>query len=293
MGHTTTKIVLVLVGLLAGLYALAGVGQLVGVLFRNGGSPYEVSNIAANVVPVCLGLIVCVACFRHVLKRGKAATHNGAAVPSYPGVYVEEFSTVPTIKGVSTSTTAFVGSAPAGPVDEPVTITSFAEFEQQFGGLWTESRLGFSVRDFFLNGGTHAVVIRVNHAASGTISDADFIDPGKELASEGLFALKKADLVNLLCIPPYNQQDNVDANVLAAAVRLCEDRRAFSSHGSACRIRFATTQSKTSLPAALWLACMLELTPVAACGRLPRARKHGWLAIRNSVCRFPTVTTNS
>ncbi|WP_229369289.1 phage tail sheath family protein [Umezawaea beigongshangensis] len=82
--------------------------------------------------------------------------------PSYPGVYVEELpSSVRTITTVSTSVTAFVGHTAKGPVDQAVTITSFADFERRFGGLSAGSPLGHSVQQFFLNGGTIAVVVRV------------------------------------------------------------------------------------------------------------------------------------
>jgi len=81
---------------------------------------------------------------------------------TYPGVYIEEVpSGVRTIVGVATSVTAFVGRARRGPTDTPVTVTSFGEFERTFGGLWKESRLGFSVRDFFLNGGSTTIVVRL------------------------------------------------------------------------------------------------------------------------------------
>jgi phage tail sheath protein FI len=85
---------------------------------------------------------------------------------TYPGVYIEEIpSGVRTITGVATSITAFVGRALRGPVDvdEVVTINSFADFERIFGGLWVESTLGFAVRDFFLNGGSQAVIVRLYH----------------------------------------------------------------------------------------------------------------------------------
>ena len=81
---------------------------------------------------------------------------------SYPGVYVEEIpSGVRTITAVATSITAFVGRAQRGSTSEPVTVTSFGDFEREFGGLWKGSDLGFSVRDFFLNGGGTAVVVRL------------------------------------------------------------------------------------------------------------------------------------
>lgn len=82
--------------------------------------------------------------------------------PTYPGVYIEEIpSGVRTIVGVATSITAFVGRAPRGPVDEAVEINSYGDFERMFGGLWAESWLGFAVRDFYLNGGSRAIIARV------------------------------------------------------------------------------------------------------------------------------------
>jgi phage tail sheath protein FI len=81
---------------------------------------------------------------------------------SYPGVYVQEIpSGVRTITGVATSITAFIGRAARGPTDQAVVCNSFGDFETIFGGLWNASALGFSVRDFFLNGGSKAVVVRL------------------------------------------------------------------------------------------------------------------------------------
>lgn len=81
---------------------------------------------------------------------------------TYPGVYVEEIgSGVRAITGVATSITAFVGRAARGPVNEPVTITNFGDFQRRYGGLWKRSTLGFSVRDFYLNGGSTGVVVRL------------------------------------------------------------------------------------------------------------------------------------
>ena len=84
---------------------------------------------------------------------------------TYPGVYVEELpSGVRTITGVATSVTAFIGRARKGPIDEAVDITSFADFERTFGGLWLDSTMSFAVRDFFLNGGARAVIVRLFHS---------------------------------------------------------------------------------------------------------------------------------
>jgi phage tail sheath protein FI len=272
--------------------------------------------------------------------------------PTYPGVYIEEIpSGVRTITGVATSITAFIGAAKRGPtdVDGPVTINSYGDFERIFGGLWAPSALGFAVRDFYLNGGSQAIIVRLapggtaaeidlatgaaapndtlplvaaNSGAWGnnlratvdfntkapantklfnlTISEVDpvttqvvtsekflnvSVDPAdpryvpgvlkdgstlvsvktalnvpivpnvrpsaattnatansgtngnaiavgdfngvnKETNKQGLFALEKADLFNLLCIPPYLGSGNVDTALLAAATAYCQKRRA-------------------------------------------------------------------
>ena len=94
--------------------------------------------------------------------------------PTYPGVYIEEISSgVRTIVGVATSITAFIGRAQRGPVNEPTTINGFADFERMFGGLWNESRLGFAVRDFFLNGGGQAVIVRLFNPTFASFEDQE------------------------------------------------------------------------------------------------------------------------
>jgi phage tail sheath protein FI len=88
---------------------------------------------------------------------------------SYPGVYIEEVpSGVRTIVGVATSITAFVGRALRGPVNQPVRVQSFTEFERIFGGLWTSSGLSYAVQHFFLNGGGDALLVRVVHTGDAT-----------------------------------------------------------------------------------------------------------------------------
>ena len=94
------------------------------------------------------------------------------AALTYPGVYVEEIpSGVHTITGVATSITAFIGRAIRGPTDDPVTINSYGDFERVFGGLWVESTLGYAVRDYFLNGGSQAIIVRLYHPKFATAAD--------------------------------------------------------------------------------------------------------------------------
>ncbi len=60
------------------------------------------------------------------------------------------------------SATAFVGPTPRGPVDHAVEISSPEEFLKIFGTPECHCRMEFSVRQFFANGGSNAVVVRVS-----------------------------------------------------------------------------------------------------------------------------------
>ena len=105
---------------------------------------------------------------------------------TYPGVYIEEIpSGVRTITGVATSITAFIGRALRGPVDDPVRVQSFAEFERTFGMLWRDSTLGYAVSHFFLNGGADALIVRVH--AGATAATVTIGGLGLIAASPGLW----------------------------------------------------------------------------------------------------------
>lgn len=98
-------------------------------------------------------------------------TNAAAARPTYPGVYVEELpSSTRAISAVTTSVTAFVGHTRRGPLNEPVRVTGFADFERRFGGLSAQSPLAYAVHQFFGNGGSVAVIVRVAKAGSGKAS---------------------------------------------------------------------------------------------------------------------------
>ncbi len=253
--------------------------------------------------------------------------------PTYPGVYIEEIpSGVRTITGVATSITAFVGAAARGPESEPTTIYSFADFERIFGGLSARSTMSYAVHDFYTNGGSQAVVVRlINGATKATISlpigaltleaasagawgnnlsatvdyntadptnnnlfnltvsevrgatekflnvsiapadarflprvlkqssnlvrvqndvvnvrpdavttnatansgsdgndltGAQFSGAGMQANKTGIYALEKADLFNLLCLPPLTQAADMPANVYQGALAYCVSRRA-------------------------------------------------------------------
>ena len=82
--------------------------------------------------------------------------------PTYPGVYIEEIpSGVRTITGVATSITAFIGRTLRGLENEPTIINSFSDFERMFGGLDVDYPMSYAVRDFYLNGGSQAIIVRL------------------------------------------------------------------------------------------------------------------------------------
>lgn len=94
-------------------------------------------------------------------------------VPTYPGVYLEEVpSGVRTIASVSTSDTAFVDFFRHGPTEKAVRITSFNDFEREFGGLDPRSAASYAIQQYFLNGGSVAWVVRVlaNNATTADLT---------------------------------------------------------------------------------------------------------------------------
>lgn len=58
-----------------------------------------------------------------------------------------------------------MGRTLRGPVESPVLLCSFAEFQRVFGGLWQPSPLGYAIEQFFDNGGREACVVRVVNGA--------------------------------------------------------------------------------------------------------------------------------
>ena len=91
--------------------------------------------------------------------------------PTYPGVYIEELpSAVRTITGVPTSIAAFVGAAPRGRTDQPVHVTSLADYERAFGRLDASSPMSYAVSQFYQNQGSEAQIVRiVSHDVAATI----------------------------------------------------------------------------------------------------------------------------
>ena len=142
-----------------------------------------------------------------------------------PGVEIEEVGGH-IITGVPTAICAFVGSCAQGPVEDPVRVTSYPEFEGTFGGLSSGSGLGYAVQDFFANGGDSAIILRLV-AEDGVLTETDYVGAGFEDADKGIYALAKVDLFTLLCLPPPVPDGDLPQMVWKAALAYCARRRAF------------------------------------------------------------------
>src|SRR5205823_13158852 len=58
------------------------------------------------------------------------------------------------------------------------------------------------------------------------LTEGIFTGAGKEASKQGMFNLAKADLFNLLCIPPYLSSGDVNKTLIDAAAAYCAKRRA-------------------------------------------------------------------
>ena len=79
-----------------------------------------------------------------------------------PGVYMEEVSSgSKPIEAVGTAVAAFVGFAEKGVPNEPILVTNWTQFTQNFGGFIPGSYLAHAVYQYFANGGGTCYVVRV------------------------------------------------------------------------------------------------------------------------------------
>ncbi len=112
------------------------------------------------------------------------------------------------ITDAPTGVAAFIGAAKKGRVNGAVRVASFGEFEKQFGALASGLHLGWAVRQFFVNGGVTAIVVRIANGASAA------------QVGKGVRALDGIDF-NLLALP------GISTPAITAAADYCGERRAF------------------------------------------------------------------
>jgi uncharacterized protein len=131
-----------------------------------------------------------------------------AVTVSYPGVYIDEFTPGAPIKGVGTSTAAFIGVVGKNQSSPPTLVQSWDAFVKDFGAIpkdVTASYLAPAVYGFFRNGGTACYIVL-------TTSEVLTQDPGSVLDQ-----LKPYDDISLVCVP-----GNTDETVQKAIKVHCE-----------------------------------------------------------------------
>lgn len=96
---------------------------------------------------------------------------------TYPGVYIQEIpSGFRAISGVSTSIAAFVGMAKRGPlldpanpeVYQPARVLGFKDYERIFSADTSQGEMTDQIRQFFINGGEQAFIVRVAQGGGAT-----------------------------------------------------------------------------------------------------------------------------
>lgn len=130
------------------------------------------------------------------------------------------------IAAVSTDVTAFLGRTRRGPTDAPRLVQSMREFEDLYGGPWTESPLGASVWHYFLNGGRQALICAIE-TGGAPLEAMHVSDPALEADGRGLWMLDRCLDVNIVCIPPFQHGLDVDTATWDAAIDWAWRRRAF------------------------------------------------------------------
>jgi len=148
------------------------------------------------------------------------------ATLTYPGVYIEEISSgVHTITGVATSIAAFVGWAPEGRTDKATLVQSWSDFAYQFGGLDARSLLGYSVNQFFGNGGQQAYIVRlvgpgastgsiaVPASGGGTAFTSNAIDSGQWSSQYGVRIVQSPDPTRFSVLVVYTPTSNQETVV--------------------------------------------------------------------------------
>jgi uncharacterized protein len=159
----------------------------------------------------------------------------------------QQLDAVPEVRGVPTSIAAFVGRAWRGPIDEPIAIGSWSEYERTFGGLWRPSTMGFAVQQFFTNGGEQAVVVRVatrtgeRRATAASMSVGDWTFEAADPGSWGRNLIVTFDASPVIAAaPPASQRNLFDVTIVDDAAGTADDD---SRGGTGATERFPSVSS--------------------------------------------------
>ncbi|WP_328619889.1 phage tail sheath subtilisin-like domain-containing protein [Streptomyces sp. NBC_00354] len=186
-----------------------------------------------------------------------------------PGVYRDARRPPPSFRPVRLDIAGFAGVAPRGPVDEPVAVDRWTDYQRYFGGFEGPGLLPYAVRAFFAQGGVRAHVLRVAplpraphpaaeeacalHRVTLARADAPGADPGSGTPCEiGLRARNEGGWGGLLSVRwEFTGAGQFEAAVTGRDLALPEGRT--PPAGSVLRVRGA------GLPAAGSFFRILEL----------------------------------
>ncbi|MEP6741155.1 MAG: phage tail sheath subtilisin-like domain-containing protein [bacterium] len=124
-----------------------------------------------------------------------------------PGIYIEEVTpNPPPITGLPTNVAGFMGETLAGP-GEPSVVTSFAEFEDLYGGYLpvSVSGLPFAVAGFFQNGGKRCYIARV-------AGDSNY--------RTALEQFESIDEISIVVAPDYHRVANLELEIIDHCTRM-------------------------------------------------------------------------
>ena len=132
-------------------------------------------------------------------------------MPEYlaPGVYVEEVDTgSKPIEGVSTSTAGMIGVTERGPINIPILITSYGEYERWFGGklnhldFSNHCYLPHAVEGFFTNGGKRVYVTRILDTQQAQYGQLTLFDRGTAASANTVLLRPTAENTGTSGNPP-------------------------------------------------------------------------------------------
>ena len=130
-------------------------------------------------------------------------------MPSYsrPGVYVNEAPLKAVVENRPGRTTAsFVGQTTRGPIGKPVLISSWNSFVSVYGDINASYELGYSVYQFFSNGGVECYVVRVltNASTANTASSLALTHGSSQSLFTATSKLAGADGDNITIVATKN-----------------------------------------------------------------------------------------
>lgn len=151
---------------------------------------------------------------------------------TYPAAYVRDARAGE--RTGSAPVTAFVGRTLTGPVDMPVPVNTWEEYQATFGGPGEGHPLSRQVRDYFDHGGQRALVVRLveppqdqdegGGQASTPLSLPRYL--GDQNARTGFYALEHVAAFDALCITPDTPGGATPRVVSLTAAEYCADRGA-------------------------------------------------------------------